>query len=151
MADKLIEIKAQKILLLICSLDAYFQFLVLYYFASRLKSANYYNTVTELGQNTGICFNDPNIFKFFTWSIGHSLESRINKPWRMHMERFLNYELKGSSQMQRSTDGQLQEFPRDNGHMNETCVHRMVTGYNEESEEGKSRENSHLQNSKGPV
>ena len=28
--------------------------------------SNNYNTVTELGQNTGICFNDLHIFKFFT-------------------------------------------------------------------------------------
>lgn len=50
MADKLIEIKAQKIIWLLCSLDAYFQFLVLCNFASRLKSANNYNTVTELAK-----------------------------------------------------------------------------------------------------
>ena len=50
MADKLIEIKDKKIIWLLCSLDAYFQFLVLRNFASRLKSANNYNTVTELAK-----------------------------------------------------------------------------------------------------
>lgn len=43
------------------------------------------------------------------------------------MEHYLNEELKGSSQMQRSTDGELLESTRDNRHMNETCIHRMVT------------------------
>lgn len=46
-ANKLIKIKTQKIILLLC-LYAYVQFLVFSKLAFRLKSANYYSTVTEL-------------------------------------------------------------------------------------------------------